>query len=550
MTRRTPLALFALAAALVASSLGGCDAEAGSPEALTVQVYASPWGQDPFQDVDIVAVRVVGDDLTDDLLETTPYEANGSLTLPRIPHDEAAERQIVVEGLAQVGDSSFATVSRGASISTRVDTKASAPASLSILLARINSFLPLTNASGAQQPLTKGRVGHSVSYTPRHEVVIAGGGTPFSDGAGWWTLDGVNNTMKSIEVVDEVDMSARVHPFSLNVDRVFHTGTALPTGQVFFAGGYGTINGTRTPLLSVEVYDPGPTGEVQLLAHSMAKARVGHTATLIDDDTASLTVLFVGGDTDGEFTYELWNPYGFTSGAKTIEGLPARRNHSATLYTIPVGEVDKPFVLVAGGDNDTGTLASLFIYNIETDEIVLHPGALPKGPRTALASVFVPRQQLIYLIGGFPDVDRSSASAAIDVYQSAELDLTKSFRQGVDNFNLNIARGALSAALMDDSAILLAGGQGSSGAALDSIEIIHEYLKPVEQDGETVAAPVIKVSASCTDGSCAIPSMLDPRIGAGAVLLERGLVLLAGGITGVVGAEATSVLGIELYQPQ
>lgn len=524
-----------------------CESEPGSPEALTVELYVCAESQDPFADVDVMRVTVTGDDLDQDVVAETDYTPSGSLQVPFIPHAAASERQVIIEGYATIGETLVA-VSRGASVPVKVDLEGD-PASLNVLFSRINTFLPLTGDTGAKQELVAGRVGHTVTYTVRNEVVIAGGATVVDSGASWWSLEGVDSVQSGVEVVDESTLRVTKLDSGLVRNRVFHTATALPTGQIIVAGGYGSGGEARD---TVEVYDPGADGGFSLFSEDikLAKPRAHHTATLIDPDIDNLTMLFVGGDVDGQPTYELWTPYGYTSGALDLPDGELRKNHQATSFTIPVNDSQRPFVLISGGESDSAVLDSLWIFDVENEQPIVHPGKLPKGPRTQHSAVFVAHQQLIYLIGGFSDTARTQASAKIDVYQSAELDLSKSFREGVDDFNLHAPRGAQSAVLMPGDAILVAGGQTSAGDAMSSIEIIHEYLKPTQQGGSTVAVPVIKVSPSCTDGSCAIPPMIAPRVGHEMVVLDRGMVLLVGGLAGKAGDAVSLVRDLSLYNPQ
>ncbi len=540
------LLLAACAAGLLLPT-AACESEPGSPEALAVELYVCAESQDPFADVDVMRVRVTGADLDEDVVAETDYTPNGSLQVPFIPYAATAERQVIIEGYASVGETLVA-VSRGASVPVKVDLEGE-PDAVKVLFSRINTFLPLTGDGGAKQELVAGRVGHTVTYTVRNEVVIAGGASVTDTGANWWRLDGVDSVQSGVEVVDESTLRVTKLDAGLARNRVFHTATALPTGQIIVAGGYGSDGEARD---TVEVYDPGADGGFSLFSEEikLAKPRANHTATLIDPDIDNLTMLFVGGDVDGQPTYELWTPYGYTSGALDLPDGLLRKNHQATSFTIPVDDSQRPFVLVSGGESDTEVHDSMWIFDVENELPIKHPGSFPKGPRTAHSAVFVENQQLIYFIGGFSDLERTQASAKIDVYQSAELDLSKSFREGVDDFNLHAPRGAQSAVLMPGDAILVAGGQSSAGDAMSSIEIIHEYLKPTEQDGDTVAVPVIKVSPSCTDGGCAIPPMIVPRIGHEMVVLERGMVLLVGGLAGTAGDAVSLVRDLSLYNPQ
>src|ERR1022692_205492 len=91
---------------------------------------------------------------------------------------------------------------------------------------------------------------------------------------------------------------------------------------------------------------------------SLNTARAGHTATLLP----SGQVLVAGGENTAGIlaSVELYNP---STGQWTVTGSMAtpRINHQATL--LPNGQV-----LVSGGDNTTGALASAELYNLFTGQ--------------------------------------------------------------------------------------------------------------------------------------------------------------------------------------
>lgn len=92
----------------------------------------------------------------------------------------------------------------------------------------------------------------------------------------------------------------------MTAPRQGHSGTLLPTGQVFIAGGESARTG-RPPLAlaNVEIYDPA-TGTFSDIAN-MTQARIGHTATLLSNGQ----VLVTGGrGADGRDlnSAELWIP--------------------------------------------------------------------------------------------------------------------------------------------------------------------------------------------------------------------------------------------------
>jgi hypothetical protein len=137
--------------------------------------------------------------------------------------------------------------------------------------------------------------------------------------------------------------------------RAGHTATLLPNGQVLVAGGIDGSSSNR--LTRAELYDPA-TG-MWFVTGSLATGRQSHSATLLPNGE----VLVAGGiqsvSIQGVITWtataELYNPL---TGQWTTTGSMAtpRSAQGATLLA-------NGFVLVAGGLNGSGTLASAESYD-------------------------------------------------------------------------------------------------------------------------------------------------------------------------------------------
>ncbi|MDP6945834.1 MAG: hypothetical protein QF464_16915, partial [Myxococcota bacterium] len=269
----------------------GCESEP-APDLLTVKLFASPLADDPFTDVAFLVFRVKADDLSEDLVSVTEFAAGagGEAPLPTIPYSaNGIARQVVVEGWASTTEGALShVVSVGRS--QEFDVQATdEPRTVYIQMARINSFSPLTEVfTHTSQIIQTGRVGHTVTHTARGETVIAGGGIPNSDGSPWWTRDGLGGFLSAVEIVDGVTQAAELHyvelytvgedtkvctletcpnggtPQSgLSFPRAWHTATGLPTGQVFFAGGWSLSGDSHVTLPYVEWYEP--EGQIAVL---------------------------------------------------------------------------------------------------------------------------------------------------------------------------------------------------------------------------------------------------------------------------------------------
>jgi Fe-S cluster assembly iron-binding protein IscA len=143
---------------------------------------------------------------------------------------------------------------------------------------------------------------------------------------------------------------------SMNAERWGHTATLLTNGMVLIAGGIRGIDccGNIGHLASAELYDPAagtftPTG-------SMAAARIGHTATLLNNGT----VLITGGINSVTILSgaEIYNP---ANGTFTPTGsmINEREEHVATL-------LNNGKVLITGGSTNLGFIANAELYDPAT----------------------------------------------------------------------------------------------------------------------------------------------------------------------------------------
>lgn len=142
---------------------------------------------------------------------------------------------------------------------------------------------------------------------------------------------------------------------SMMAARVSHTATLLNSGKVLVTGGIGGVGGAATVLAEAELYDPA-TGSFSRTLGNMATARQWHTASLLADGK----VLVIGGMVDNAgkatATAELFDPTTQMFTSTTGSMASARGFQTATV-------LKDGTVLVAGGDDGTGPLATAEVYD-------------------------------------------------------------------------------------------------------------------------------------------------------------------------------------------
>ena len=545
--------------------LVGCGDESLGPEAVIVDLYEAPGAPSPYDGVAFIALTVDGSDMAAPVTNVGPYVPfGGSVSVPEVPYSGPGQtRQLTVEGWADA--SGTLVVSRGRSISIPVEPDGLKQL-LPILFTRVDTFVPLTSAITLQpQQMATGRLGHTATASTTGQVVIAGGGLPDSAAADArpWLAEGMAQVHTSIEVVDESvngvgghqycnqqDCQSGVIPANacepttgcmdgLNYSRAWHTATSLPTGQIVFAGGW-TLDtwGAAAPMGYVEVYTPGLGNKVDILQFSLKKPRAGHTATLLDPNT--FEILFVGGDTDGEGTWEIWDPYKGTTLSGLLPDQTTRRHHTATLFYVP-GAAQQA-VLIAGGESDDQVLSSALIYDALQRNMVVQQSGMLKGARSQLSASFDPSVGFIYLIGGYTNIGHTTASSSIDVYDVNRLldPSLNEFRDDTDTLVLTTPRGGHASTAMFDGSVVITGGSSTTGNHLNTAEGITKYLEQ-QADGSLVQ------NIKCVPLS---QQMSRGRFGHRSVLTDRGTALLVGGLEGSTALVSSPVYDLDSYNPK
>ncbi len=260
----------------------------------------------------------------------------------------------------------------------------------------------------------------------------------------------------------------------MTLDRGFHSATLLGNGNVLIAGGVTAIESGQPTggsiVSSAELFNPG-TGvftstasfcveppESPVAKGCMNSDRAGHTATLLD----SGKVLLAGGFNGTQIlkTAEIYDPSSNTFTATSSDMTSERVGDTATLLT-------NGNVLLAGGQ----------------------PGSLTIGSYLPLASA--------------------------ELYSPATGKFSKTG-------SMTSAREGLTATLLGNGDVLMAGGVNAAGTILKTAELYNPAKGTFAATG----------------------SMTDARVGHSATLLGNGNVLIAGGFD-VKGLVATA----ELYNP-
>ena len=272
----------------------------------------------------------------------------------------------------------------------------------------------------------------------------------------------------------------------------------LRDSKVLVAGG-SNANGA---LASAELYDP--TSGSWTATGSLATGRYSHTATLLPNGK----VLVVGGVKANSHlaSAELYDPASGTNGTWTTSGDlgTARSSHTATL--LPNGKV-----LIAGGHNAGGSLASAELYNPATGTWTA-TGSLNAERGSHTATLLANGQMLV--AGG----DNSGSSRPnAELYDPANGSWTATG-------GLTTARDLQKGILLSNGKVLVAGGRAHFSASLASAELY-------DPAGGTWSPT----------GSLAIA-----REGPSATLLPNGKVLVAGGFSEVSNSYVASA---ELYDP-
>ncbi len=292
-------------------------------------------------------------------------------------------------------------------------------------------------------PLTQARVGHTATLLPSGKVLLAGGTGP----AG---------VLNSAELFDPVALSATALTNSLTTARTEHTATLLPQTETLLIAGQDSLG----LLFSTEMFNPS-SQTFRALSPNVQVLRSGHTATLLLDGR----VLITGGQSSGALgsaeafnaqTVVVFKP-AYDPEAGTFTVLPnslitPRWDHTATVLA-------DGRILLTGGQNQTGVLASAEIFDPATETFTALASTLTT-PRAGHTATLLPDGRVLILGGQ----TAAGAVASAEVFSPS----TNSF--STLSPGLMAARVNHTATLLPTGLVLIAGGQNSSGI-LSSTEL-------------------------------------------------------------------------------
>lgn len=285
------------------------------------------------------------------------------------------------------------------------------------------------------------------------------------------------------------------------------TVTLLPNGQVLLVGGQAAQDGTGQGLSNAtsvaELYDP-TTGAFNSTG-TMALARAGHTATLLDDGR----VLFTGGvDTTGTYqaTSELYDP---TTGVFSAMGsmTTARSGHVAI-------RLSDGKVLIVGGFDGTDVLAIAEVFDPITEKFS-STGSM-QDARLNFSAVLLNDGKVLVL--GGKSLPNSQVLFTAELYDPVVGIFTSTGPLQTGRADLH------QTVLLESGDVLVAGGIGPQGQALASAEIYSS------QSGIFTLTGVMETARQYHS----------------ITVLPNGQVLVTGGWTGIGETVLTSC---EIYDP-
>ena len=593
-TRRTQGLAACLGLLVGLGLLDGCAQTAATPaEKLRLLVKAPSDADNPFvasADGAFIAITAEGPAIAADKYQVVlPYKPGMAMSLPDLPF--GLHRQVRVEVWSRdpaTGTPAPPILGRGRSMPIDV-SREGASVTVHPYVTKINRFAPASDDQGVTAKL-EGRTGASSVALPNGQALIIGGGT--LSGTAKNPYD-PSSYLKFSETLVAYDPDSRqvvtpgnqADPVTLKTPRALQ-GSAMGLNVVAIVGGVTLDGGAVKPTKSIEYYDIH-SGGVQTSAAGtpdLVFARAQPTVVQMFENDNYFLILGGKGDTPctdagadvpcAANTWEIWHPvYGNVAQAALNE---ARWNHAA----VRLPAQDGGYVMLIGGENDTGVLSTFEVIQFNTAPTVSHKGFacsdpppsdgrcqvgesdprwqpmtgyLPGGAgRTQLGALFLStaKYNFVYMIGGFTDKAHKNPSNRVDIFDIA----TGVYVDAGADYALAGARGAAMVAAAQTTThpgqVLVAGGSLTETSHLDSAEFL--WINPDEfklsqvkdKDGAVIAeslsgARIVGVENTLQGGNRALGT---------AVALATGHVLVTGGATGDASAVSTQA-ALTLWNP-
>ncbi len=416
----------------------------------------------------------------------TPTTATGTVTFA--DGSTTLGTSTISNGIASYSTSALAAGSHSITAFYGGDTNDNSSTS-SVLTQTIQSGGNFVATSGQMQ---SSRYGQTATRSTTGQVLITGG----------ISSSGVVSSADLYSLASQTFAPAN----AMNVARWLHTATLLNDGTVLVAGGSDLVN--EETLDSAEIYNPA-TGTFTLLSNTLSTARVGHTATLLNNGQ----VLIVGGydpETGLIADAELYDPPTQTFIDLGDTNAP-RYEHTATM-------LQNGQVLIAGGETDpipSAAFNTAEIFDLPSQTFTLVPvpmTAMREGHAAALLN-----SGQVLITGG--DIPGTGSLNTAEIYDPP----SNTFTAVASTMTVPRISHAMTA--LNGGKVLIAGGatdSGGSSAALNTAEVYD----PTSQTFTVVS------------------NMTSVREHQTASLLNDGTVLEAGGTDG------TNIFNTsELYMP-
>lgn len=501
---------------------------------------------DPFEGVQYLKVRVLGDGLDKPLEATSTKDASTKeVKIPNIPNG----KNRVVEVRAYDGDpaSGGTVVSMGRSLPFDVpdvvplDLKG--PIAINIVLRKVGVF---SRPVAADAPtdcarMSVARAGHTATLLNNGKVFIAGGFNLQNSGT-------VKTALYDAELYDPAtgtfakaqDLS--ISNGSVKLAKAFHTATLLPGGLVMLWGGetYQQSGAVSAPNAVVLIYNPAADeyGAVKSRTSPKSFSRTRHSAAI----DANGKVLIVGGLTrdipDGgtqptllpEDKVEWFDPS--TNEAKVVDAITVSRMDMA-VSPVKAGE----YVAVAGGSDGvpgTPAMATPEVLFFKYDGTAFRQQPLSNPPRLAspgrrAAGVATLRDgQDMLLLGGYTDAASVKPVATSEIVSTSSATVNMGPTVG--------SRGNICAVNLPDGRVMAIGGR-----------TVDALGSPSHSDGSSVF-----VQADAAGGVTAMggPNLAAPRYAHTCTALLDGTVLVLGGINEATDGSQTILQDAWIYQPK